>query len=62
MSDITWENCTMRLGELKEWPDNPALISEKEAERLYISLGCKTIAPFSANSWQDIQSVIRLER
>lgn len=34
MSDITWIDCKVRLGDLKEWPDNPALISEKEAERL----------------------------
>ena len=34
MSDITWTDCKVRLGDLKEWPDNPALISEKEAERL----------------------------
>jgi DNA modification methylase len=34
LSKIAWEDCKVMLGNLKEWPDNPALISEKEAERL----------------------------
>ena len=39
---ITWTECKVRLGDLQEWPDNPALISIKQAERLmesYIEFG-----------------------
>lgn len=34
MSDITWQDCTVKLGELKPWGGNPKTSSKKDARAL----------------------------
>lgn len=37
MPDITWTNCTVKLGDLKPWADNPRCSSKAQAKRILAS-------------------------
>jgi hypothetical protein len=37
VSDLSWTNTSVRLGDLKPWPRNPKTISKRNAERLLAS-------------------------